>query len=266
MKGIYAIINPSKCLIYIGSSNNIRRRFYDHRRFSKQGKAINASIRAHIDAGEEHIYKVLIELPDNTTKEKIYFIESCVAAAIKPDFCYNRAYSIFRGSMSIYKNAYKEKLNYYIAPAITYKAAKIIADCVGRDFTDFLTITPTDELHLSQEVEELLESFSIAITQERERRAEAIRTACIKCEPPQPKQRDTTIQRKLKSLLVLKRKNMIELAAYLGISPQSMQNKFNRGSFSAEDLIKISEFTDCTLAFDIDGTQKIILDKADIRE
>lgn len=71
---------------------------------------------------------------------------------------------------------------------------------------------------------------------------------------------------KVKALLSIKGKKNIELAAHLGISPQSMQNKFNRGSFSAEDLIKISEFTDCTLVFEVDGFQKIILNKADIRE
>nr|DAU59613.1 MAG TPA: hypothetical protein [Caudoviricetes sp.] len=45
-----------------------------------------------------------------------------------------------------------------------------------------------------------------------------------------------------------------------------MQNKLNRGSFSAEDLIKISDFLDCTLAFEVGGQQKIILDTSDIRE
>ena len=47
---------------------------------------------------------------------------------------------------------------------------------------------------------------------------------------------------KVKALLSMRGKKNIELAAYLGISPQSMQNKFNRGSFSAEDLIKICDF------------------------
>lgn len=70
---------------------------------------------------------------------------------------------------------------------------------------------------------------------------------------------------KIKALLSIKGKKNIELAAHLGISPQSMQNKFNRSSFSAEDLIKISEFLDCPLAFDVDGSQKIILTKSDIR-
>lgn len=54
-----------------------------------------------------------------------------------------------------------------------------------------------------------------------------------------------SVTNKIKSLLSLKGKKNIELAAYLGISPQSMQNKLSRGSFSAEDLIKISDFLEC---------------------
>lgn len=71
---------------------------------------------------------------------------------------------------------------------------------------------------------------------------------------------------KIKALLSIRGKKNIELAAHLGMSPQSMQNKFNRGSFSAEDLIKIADFLDCTLAFELGNEQKIILDKGDIRE
>lgn len=71
---------------------------------------------------------------------------------------------------------------------------------------------------------------------------------------------------KIKALLSIKGKKNIELAAYLGISSQSMQNKFSRGSFSAEDLIKIADFLNCTLTFNIDDSQKIILDSSDIRE
>lgn len=70
---------------------------------------------------------------------------------------------------------------------------------------------------------------------------------------------------KIKALLSIKGKKNVELAAYLGISPQSFQNKLNRGSFSAEDLIKIADFLECTLAFEIDNSQKIILDKMDLR-
>jgi Bacteriophage CI repressor helix-turn-helix domain. len=74
-----------------------------------------------------------------------------------------------------------------------------------------------------------------------------------------------SVSDKIKALLALKGKKNIDLAEYLDLTPQSMQNKFARGSFSAEDLIKISNYLDCTLAFEIDDTQKIILDSFDIR-
>lgn len=72
------------------------------------------------------------------------------------------------------------------------------------------------------------------------------------------------VTEKIKTLLSIKGKKNIELATYLKMTPQSLQNKMNRGSFSAEDLIKIAEFLECSLAFEIDN-QKIILDKTDIR-
>ena len=71
---------------------------------------------------------------------------------------------------------------------------------------------------------------------------------------------------KIKALLKIKGRRMNELADYFGIGRQSLSNKFSRGSFSAEDLIKISDFLGCTLAFEIDDVQKTILDKTDIRE
>ena len=50
------------------------------------------------------------------------------------------------------------------------------------------------------------------------------------------------------------------------MSPQSFQNKLSRGSFSAEDLIKIANFLNCSLEFNIDDKQKIILDMDDVRK
>ena len=70
---------------------------------------------------------------------------------------------------------------------------------------------------------------------------------------------------KIKALLALKGKKNIELANYFEISAQSMQNKLNRGSFSAEDLIKISDFLGCELSFTINESQKITLTTDDIR-
>ena len=71
------------------------------------------------------------------------------------------------------------------------------------------------------------------------------------------------VSEKINALLQIRGVKKYELAE---MSPQSLRNKFNRGSFSAEDLIKISGFLNCTLAFEIDERQKIILDESDIRE
>jgi len=56
------------------------------------------------------------------------------------------------------------------------------------------------------------------------------------------------------------------LAEYLGISKQGSSNKLFRGSFSAEDLIKIATFLKCDLGFITDDGQRIILDINDIKE
>ena len=76
---------------------------------------------------------------------------------------------------------------------------------------------------------------------------------------------DKVITGRIKSLLSIAGKKNIELAAYMGISAQSLQNKFNRGSFSADDLIKIATFTGAELSF-ITGENKVALDSSCIRE
>lgn len=70
---------------------------------------------------------------------------------------------------------------------------------------------------------------------------------------------------KIKALLSIKRKKYKELAKLFGISEQAMRNKFARGSFSAEELIRIADFLNCQLAFNIDSEQKIILTMDDLR-
>lgn len=76
---------------------------------------------------------------------------------------------------------------------------------------------------------------------------------------------DTAITGKIKALLRIAGKKNVELARYLGIFPQSLQNKFNRGSFSADDLIRIADFTGSELSFQL-GDDKIVLDRSCIRE
>lgn len=71
---------------------------------------------------------------------------------------------------------------------------------------------------------------------------------------------------KVKALLAIKNKKNSELANYLKLTPQSLQNKLSRGSFSAEDLIKIADFLNCSLEFNLGEGQKIKLDTSDIRQ
>lgn len=74
------------------------------------------------------------------------------------------------------------------------------------------------------------------------------------------------ISKKVKALISIKNKDLEGLANALGISKQALSNKFYRDSFSGEDLIKIAEYLGCDLAFIIDDTQRIILDKTDIKD
>lgn len=74
-----------------------------------------------------------------------------------------------------------------------------------------------------------------------------------------------SVSDKIKALLSIKGKKHIELAKYFGISAQSMNNKLSRGSFSAEDLIRVADFLGCTLAFQMNDNQAITLELSDIR-
>lgn len=71
------------------------------------------------------------------------------------------------------------------------------------------------------------------------------------------------IKDKLNALLSLSGKTKVELAQYYGITPQAMQNKFTRGSFSAEDLIKICNFCGASVFLLSGDGQKLILDMQD---
>ena len=74
-----------------------------------------------------------------------------------------------------------------------------------------------------------------------------------------------SVSYKVRALLKLKGKTHAELAQSMGVTTQSISNKFYRDSFSADDLIKIADFISCSLAFIVDSAQKIILDTSDIK-
>lgn len=74
----------------------------------------------------------------------------------------------------------------------------------------------------------------------------------------------SNITQRIKSVLSLNNKKAVELAAYMGMTPQALNNKFARGSFSADDLIKIATFTGSKLSFTTPAGE-IVLDPECLR-
>ena len=69
-----------------------------------------------------------------------------------------------------------------------------------------------------------------------------------------------SVSDKVKGLLALCGKKQVDMAASFGMSKQTMGNKMNRGSWSANDLAKAAEFCGCKLAFIMPDGQQIIID------
>lgn len=66
-----------------------------------------------------------------------------------------------------------------------------------------------------------------------------------------------SITDKVKAAMAVSGKENKELAEYLGITNQSLSNKFNRGSFSTEDMIRIADFTGSVLNLEFEDRTKI---------
>lgn len=71
---------------------------------------------------------------------------------------------------------------------------------------------------------------------------------------------------KVRSLLAVSGKRPMDLAKLYGTSQQSMNNKLSYSRFSAEDLIRIAEFTGCRLAFILPDGGQIFFTTDDIRQ
>lgn len=69
----------------------------------------------------------------------------------------------------------------------------------------------------------------------------------------------SNVSTNVKALLSLTGKDHAGLASYLGISKQALSNKLYRGSFSAEDLIKIGNYTGATLCYTLPNGAKVVL-------
>ena len=71
-----------------------------------------------------------------------------------------------------------------------------------------------------------------------------------------------TVSNQVRALLNMTGKKQIELKDILGMgSKQSLNNKFSMDRWSADDLIKVAEFTGCKLAFILPDGERIILDQ-----
>lgn len=73
------------------------------------------------------------------------------------------------------------------------------------------------------------------------------------------------ITQKIKLLMKEKKVTNVQMAEYLGISPQSLANKFNRGHYSIEEVIKILDFLGCQLVIQNKPEVNILLTMNDLR-
>ena len=74
-----------------------------------------------------------------------------------------------------------------------------------------------------------------------------------------------TISNKLKGLIKIKGYNTADVAKRLNMSAASLNNKFTRDTFTADDLVGITACLGCELAIIIDDKQKLTLDESDIK-
>lgn len=75
-----------------------------------------------------------------------------------------------------------------------------------------------------------------------------------------------SIASKVKGLLSLTDHKTSDLSECLGMSVQSVRNKFSRDSLSVPDLIKICEYLDCELLIQTKGKQAVYFDVSDIKQ
>ena len=71
---------------------------------------------------------------------------------------------------------------------------------------------------------------------------------------------------KVRSVLALAGKRPADLAELYETSQQSMNNKLSLNRFSADDLIRIAEFTGCRLAFVFPDGGQMFFSLDDIRQ
>lgn len=73
------------------------------------------------------------------------------------------------------------------------------------------------------------------------------------------------IANKIKSIMKDKHITNVQLAKHLGMSPQSLSNKFYRDSFSSQDLITILDYLDCELFISSKPDTRVMLTLDDVK-
>lgn len=71
------------------------------------------------------------------------------------------------------------------------------------------------------------------------------------------------ISDKIKQVMKSKGIKVNQLAAHMGVKPQSITNKFARDSWSVQDLILVLDFLDCQLVIEPKLDTKIVLSMSD---
>lgn len=68
---------------------------------------------------------------------------------------------------------------------------------------------------------------------------------------------------KIRQIMKDKHIKAVDLARYLGIRPQNLNTKFNRDSWSVQDLISVLDFMGCNLTIEYRPDTKIIFTMED---
>jgi hypothetical protein len=76
---------------------------------------------------------------------------------------------------------------------------------------------------------------------------------------------DYMVSDKIKQIMKMKKITSVQLANHLDMLPQSLANKFSRGSISADELIQILDFLECQLIIEPKPDVLIKLTTDDIR-
>ena len=72
---IYAILNRNKMMVYIGQTQNVNKRAWQHDEQMSSNTHFNQSIQNDVNDGEKLDFIVLHRMPENTTEKELKLLE-----------------------------------------------------------------------------------------------------------------------------------------------------------------------------------------------